>query len=264
MVTGNAKRQLESALIVVLGGSRAYGTNLSVSDTDYRGVMAATRQMLLGLESWDTQWIAKQPDILLYTLPKFVKLALSANPNILDTLFAPDDVIVTMTDVGRELRNMRHSFLSKRVYTTFTRYAQGQLRKLQHRTRGEHSTGAGGAGRAHAGVIQLYGYDTKHAMHLVRLYRMGYEALTTGDILVRRPDAKELLSIRNGAWRLEQFQAFADEMDELCRAAMVQTDLPDEPDTERIHEWLMDTQLAMLNEGVSSDGDRLNCTKDCK
>ncbi|GMA62670.1 nucleotidyltransferase domain-containing protein [Alicyclobacillus fastidiosus] len=264
MVTGNARRRLDSALIAVLAGSRAYGTHTPVSDTDYRGVMAATRQMLLGLESWDTQWISKQPDILLYTLPKFVKLALSANPNILDTLFAPDDVIVTITDVGRELRSLRQSFLSKRVYTTFTRYAQGQLRKLQHGTRCEDSTGPDGRCRAHAGIVGSHGYDTKHAMHLVRLYRMGYELLTTGQIQVRRPDAAELLSIRNGAWRLEQFQAFADEMDELCRRALARTDLPDEPDTERIHEWLMDTQLVMLNEGVRSDGNQLDCTEDCR
>lgn len=45
-----------------------------------------------------------------------------------------------------------------------------------------------------------YGYDTKHAMHLVRLLRMGKEILTTGDLTVRRSDADELLDIRKGKW----------------------------------------------------------------
>ena len=35
-----------------------------------------------------------------------------------------------------------------------------------------------------------FGYDTKHAMHLVRLMRMGREILQ-GGVIVRRPDAKE-------------------------------------------------------------------------
>ena len=58
-----------------------------------------------------------------------------------------------------------------------------------------------------------YGYDTKHAMHLVRLLRMGVEALEEGIILVKRPDAKELLDIRNGAWSYEKLIKYAEEMD---------------------------------------------------
>lgn len=63
----------------------------------------------------------------------------------------------------------------------------------------------------HATEIQ-FGYDTKHAMHLVRLLRMGYEILTTGDLLVRRPDAAELLDIRAGKWTYEEVTKYADEM----------------------------------------------------
>ena len=57
-----------------------------------------------------------------------------------------------------------------------------------------------------------FGYDTKHAAHLVRLLRTGYEILTEGDCLVRRPDAAELLSIRQGAWSYDKICAYADEM----------------------------------------------------
>lgn len=49
-----------------------------------------------------------------------------------------------------------------------------------------------------------YGYDTKHASHLVRLLRMGKEILTTGDLTVRRPDANELLDIRRGKWSYDE------------------------------------------------------------
>jgi len=49
-----------------------------------------------------------------------------------------------------------------------------------------------------------HGYDTKHAMHLVRLMRMGKEALTEGKITVKRPDAEELLYIRSGGWTYDE------------------------------------------------------------
>lgn len=57
-----------------------------------------------------------------------------------------------------------------------------------------------------------FGYDTKHAMHLVRLLRMGYEILTEGELRVRRPDAAELLDIRAGKWTYEQVVDYANEM----------------------------------------------------
>ena len=58
-----------------------------------------------------------------------------------------------------------------------------------------------------------FGFDGKHACHLVRLMRMGYEILSTGKVIVERPDAKELLSIRQGAWSYEKIIDFAAEMD---------------------------------------------------
>jgi predicted nucleotidyltransferase len=56
------------------------------------------------------------------------------------------------------------------------------------------------------------GYDTKHASHLVRLMRMGYEILTEGKVIVRRPDADELLSIKNGGWTYERVMEYQKEM----------------------------------------------------
>lgn len=57
-----------------------------------------------------------------------------------------------------------------------------------------------------------YGYDTKHAMHVMRLLRSGYEILTQGRVNVFRPDAKELLDIRSGAWSYEKLLENAAEM----------------------------------------------------
>ena len=59
------------------------------------------------------------------------------------------------------------------------------------------------------------GYDTKHASHLVRLMRMGYEIITDGKVNVNRTgiDADELLAIKNGSWSFEKVMEFKDEME---------------------------------------------------
>lgn len=72
-----------------------------------------------------------------------------------------------------------------------------------------------------------FGYDTKHAMHLVRLLRMGAEALETGVLNVRRPDAAELLDIRAGKWTYEEVVEYAEEMDNHVRTVLyTKTQLP--------------------------------------
>lgn len=59
-----------------------------------------------------------------------------------------------------------------------------------------------------------YGFDTKHAMHLIRLMRMSHELLKEGTLHVRRPDAEELLAIRQGAWTYEECLAEAQKLEQ--------------------------------------------------
>lgn len=78
---------------------------------------------------------------------------------------------------------------------------------------------------------EKFGYDTKHAYHLVRLIRMCREVLTTGKVIVKRPDREELLAIRNGAWTYEQLIEFAESEDialnELYNKSNVLPKVPD-------------------------------------
>jgi predicted nucleotidyltransferase len=96
---------------------------------------------------------------------------------------------------------------------------------------------------ARSTLEEQFGYDTKHAMHLVRLLRMGAEVLTTGKLLVMRPDAKELLSIRAGAWTYEQVVAYADELDAHIREDLLPNSvLPPKPDTKLAAQLTMEVQ----------------------
>lgn len=66
---------------------------------------------------------------------------------------------------------------------------------------------------ARAEMEARFGYDGKHASHLVRLMRQAKEILETGQVLVKRPDASELLAIRNGAWTYERLIEWAEQQD---------------------------------------------------
>lgn len=91
--------------------------------------------------------------------------------------------------------------------------------------------------QARAQLEAKYGYDTKHAYHLVRLIRMCREVLTTGKVIVKRPDREELLAIRNGAWTYEQLIEFAEREDDNLNELYNNTNvLPKVPDKEKLDE----------------------------
>lgn len=96
---------------------------------------------------------------------------------------------------------------------------------------------------ARAALEAKFGYDTKHGMHLVRLTRMCKEILSTGNVVVKRPDREELLAIRNGAWTYEQLLEYASKIDVECDELYAKSTLPHSPDREAIdHEVVSMTQ----------------------
>jgi len=93
---------------------------------------------------------------------------------------------------------------------------------------------------------EQHGYDTKHAMHLVRLLRMGAEALQTGQVNVFRPDHEELLAIRDGAWTYEKVVEYAVEMDNWIQNELYQkSELRKAPDVKAAAEMMLHVQDLM-------------------
>ncbi len=92
------------------------------------------------------------------------------------------------------------------------------------------------------GQVGFHG-NTKHAMHLVRLLRMGIEALRDEEIVVRRPDAAELLEIRNGSMTYDEIVEYAEAMDKEVREVWYKkTKLRKKPDIKLAANLLMDAQ----------------------
>lgn len=102
---------------------------------------------------------------------------------------------------------------------------------------------------ARAEMEKKFGFDGKHAGHLVRLMRMCKEILITGRVLVKRPDAEELLAIRNGAWTYEQVITFAKDMEAEIEQIYRDNEyvVPNKPNVEALDELFIGLQLQSLS-----------------
>jgi hypothetical protein len=99
-----------------VAGSRAYGLEVEASDTDRRGIYLPPAEMQWSLYGAPEQIENDETQETYWELQKFLKLALKANPNILECLYSP--IVEHADPLGEELVGMRDAFLSKLVYQT--------------------------------------------------------------------------------------------------------------------------------------------------
>lgn len=118
-------------LFLTRHGSHAYGTNLPTSDEDYKGICIPPREYFLGFLNHFEQAEARTPDIVIYDVRKFFKLAADCNPNIIEVLFTDEADWVISSDWWHRIREHRLSFLSKRAMHTFSGYAMSQLKRIK-------------------------------------------------------------------------------------------------------------------------------------
>ena len=86
-----------------------------------------------------------------------------------------------------------------------------------------------------AALEARFGYDTKHALHLLRLMRMGAEILKGEGVQVLRKDREELLAVRDGIWSYEQLMKQAELLSLELRQAKRESALPEQPDDEALN-----------------------------
>ena len=94
----------------------------------------------------------------------------------------------------------------------------------------------------------------KHMMHLVRLYLMCFDILEKGEInTYRKKDHDFLMDIRNGKYLdddrqpTEEFYNIVDEFENKLEYLKDHTDLPPNPDYNRINKFLADANWSVLN-----------------
>ena len=211
-------------------GSKAFGLASEDSDDDLRGIYLPPARLQWSLRRLPEQLEFKEADRdeVYWELEKFLRLALKANPNVLETLWTP--LILLADETAQELRAIRRAFLSKHVYKTYSGYVLSQFRRMAN------------------AFTEKGAYRPKHAMHLIRLLHSGVAALETGEIRIDVAEHRgELLHIRNDCLPFEEVKRRALELDERFQQAFEKTALPEQPDYRRVDDFLIRARRRMVD-----------------
>lgn len=234
-----------------VGGSELHGAKLEgTDDHDIYGVFLEPASAALGIDAmnhahqhyvWSTassdrRNTAEDVDITLYSLQKWAYLACKGNVTKLHFLFSRPDAELTRA-VWARVVSARECFLSKGHLAAFLRYADDQYARLSG------SKGKGKKGQRPE-LEDKYGFDTKAAMHTVRILHEAEEILATGALTLPGPFCDELIRIRKGKWTLAEVEAHVEEMKQRCVAAQAKSPLPETVDRAGVSRLVAECYLA--------------------
>lgn len=223
-------------------GSTVHGlANPGTDDRDEMGVCVEPPEYIAGLRPFE-HWVYRtQPegkpsgpgdlDLTIYGLRKFCRLALKGSPTVLLLLFITDEHVLQKTETGAELQALAPAFVSRRTGRAFLGYVDSQRRGLlgeRHATRTRE-------------LSTRHGYDTKYAMHALRIAHQGIELLTTGriNLPVAEPERAGLMEVRRGEVPIGAVLDRLHQRAARLEALILEADLAEEPDRERVDRFLV-------------------------
>lgn len=170
-------------------------------------------------------------DVVVYSARKWARLASAGNPTVLLVLFVPDSDVVHRDAVGAELVDNAHRFVSRLAADRFLGYLHAQRSAM---------TGQSAAHTNRPELVAAHGYDTKFAMHALRLGLQGIELLSTGRITLPVPAShgEYLRAIRRGEIPFAEVLAAIDEAERRLIRVKDSASVPDEPDHAWVNAWL--------------------------
>jgi hypothetical protein len=159
-------------------------------------------------------------------------MALKGSPTVLLLLFIDGEHLLEHESLGEELQALAPAFVSRRAGRAFLGYVDAQRRGLigeRHATRTRE-------------LSSEHGYDTKYAMHALRIAHQGRELLSTGRITlpIASPEREYLMQVRRGELPLRDVLARLHEQSALLEETVLGGDLTDQPDRHRVDRFLVD------------------------
>jgi uncharacterized protein len=242
----------DATILLVEVGSTAHGTGLpGGEDHDELGVVLESPTEALGLTEPGFRSVMQrtQPegsrsgpgdtDRTLYSLRRFLRLAVSGNPSIMMSIWAP---VLHATPDGHELRALGEAFVGRHVIGRYRGYMQSQAQRLLGVRGGGHGR-RGGGGREE--LIAEYGYDTKYAMHCARLGFQCLELLETKrlELPIQGEPAEWLRTVRRGDVPFDDWWSRVLDLDTQLEARASDESIPLGPDRDRVEAWSVATHL---------------------
>lgn len=237
----------------VIMGSVAYGVSNDSSDMDIYAFAIPPKEMMFphlrgeipGFDACSVQFEQYQQhhihdndalgskgrvyDITVYAIAKYFRLLADNNPNIIDSLYVPDNCVLYASPIGEMLRERRQLFLHKGCWAKFKGYAYGQMHKIRTKQpEGKRKT-----------LVDEFGYDVKFAYHVVRLLGEVEQLLLHGDMDLQR-DAEQMKAIRRGEWSLMQLEDYFKHKEADLERVYLASALPAKADTTAIRQLLTD------------------------
>jgi hypothetical protein len=232
-------------------GSGVHGIAIEgTDDHDEMGVYIAPPDTILGLTPAREDYTSRtQPegvrsgpgdtDLIIYSLRKYLSLALKGNPTALLPLYAPGSALIVVTPLGEELRAMRSAFLSQQAVERFLGYLDAQHERMM---------GGGKRNRVpnRPELIEAYGWDVKYGSHALRLAYQGWEIVSNATLTLPLAEdhRQHVLSVKRGEVPQKEVSAAVTIIAHRVRAALDSgtTPLPKFADRDRISEWAIDAQ----------------------
>jgi len=237
----------DDLIMAYIGGSQAHGAKLGATDdTDWYGLYIPPAEKMLGLEREEHFVFTTggksggngpmDVDVCLYTLHKWAGLAAKGNPSALHFLFAP---LAHTTNIWERVTIRPEIFLARTHVKPFLGFADDQMKRL---------LGEKGQKNIHRAELEKqHGYDTKYAMHVIRLYGEAKELMQTGRITLPRPNREELIEIRKGKYRLSEIQELGKQLEGEALVAGEHSPLAEKVDRGAISELITDVHLQFWN-----------------
>jgi predicted nucleotidyltransferase len=240
---------VERGLIIrSLVGSTIHGLELAgTDDRDEMGVCVEPAEYVVGLKHFETYVFRTKPegvrseagdlDLVVHSLRKFARLALKGNPTVLLLLFVEPEQLILRTPLGDELQMLAPAFVSRQAGKAFLGYLTAQKERL-----------LGERGQLRVKRPQLvdeHGYDTKYAMHMLRLGYQGKELLETGRISLpmREPERSGVFAVRRGEVKFNDVLTEIGELERDLGDLLETSPLPPEPDQAAVDEFLVSAHL---------------------
>lgn len=237
--TPEQKMALDGLILLERSGSHLYGTNTPESDDDYVGVFIQSRDYVVGRKVCEVVEFNTNPsnsgkkngpedlDCKLYSLDKFIGLAVGNNPNCLEFFFPPENCVIFENGFGKQLRNSFNLFVSLKAYHSFRGYAHSQKERLEIKSGNQ-------TGRRE--LQALYGYDVKLASHNLRLLLECFQLLKEGVLAFPLAENKLLLDVKRGKFNLEQFYEESKRLSAMVDLVYTGSKLPHGADLEAIND----------------------------